>query len=79
MNEEEIKSLLEQGIPGCQVTVGGDGRHFEAVIVSDQFAGKSMIQQHRMVYDALGDSFQTDAIHALSFKTLTPEEAAARG
>lgn len=79
MNEEQIKALLEQGLPGCQVTIGGDGRHFEALVVAEQFAGKTMIQQHRMVYEALGDSFQTDAIHALSFKTMTPEEAAAKG
>lgn len=78
MNEEQIKQLIEQGLPGSQVTVGGDGRHFEAVVVSDRFAGKSMIQQHRLVYNALGDSFQTDAIHALAIKTMTPEEAAGR-
>jgi acid stress-induced BolA-like protein IbaG/YrbA len=79
MNEEQIKQMIEAGIPGAQVRIGGDGRHFEAAIVSPEFTGKSMVQQHQMVYKALGDSFQTDAIHALSFKTYTPEEWAEAG
>lgn len=74
MNEEQIKQMIEAGIPHCQVHIGGDGRHFDAAVVSPEFAGKSMVQQHQMVYKALGDSFQTDAIHALSFKTYTPEQ-----
>lgn len=78
MNEEQIKRMIEAGIPGSRVHISGDGRHFEAAVVSDAFAGKSMLQQHRMVYAALGDSFQTDAVHALSFKTFTSAEWAAR-
>lgn len=73
MNEDQIKSMIEAGLPGSQVTVTGDGRHFEAVVVSTGFAGKSMLDQHRMVYAVLGDSFQSEAIHALSVKTYTPE------
>jgi len=73
MNEAEIKRLIEAGLPDSEVTISGDGRHFEAVVVSEAFAGKSMLQQHRMVYGTLGDSFQSDAIHALSVKTYTPE------
>ena len=74
MNEEQIKRMIEAGLPGSQVMLSGDGRHFQAVVVSESFAGKSMLQQHRMVYAALGDSFQSEAIHALSVKTYTPEE-----
>ena len=74
MNEEEIKRMIEAGLPGSRVTVTGDGRHFEATVVSEAFAGKAMLAQHRMVYAVLGDSFQSDAIHALSLKTRTPEE-----
>ena len=73
MNEDLIKSMIEAGLPGSQVTVTGDGRHFEAVVVSTGFAGNSMLDQHRMVYAVLGDSFQSEAIHALSVKTYTPE------
>ena len=49
------------------------GEHFTAVIVSDSFAGKRLIQRHQLVYAALGDRMREE-IHALSMKTLTPEE-----
>lgn len=74
MNEAEIKARIEAGIPGSEVQVQGDGRHFEAQVVSSIFAGKAPLARHRLVYDTLGDSFQSDAIHALSLKTYTPEE-----
>ena len=77
MGEEEIKALIEQAIPGAEVHVEGDGRHFQAVVVSDVFEGKTRLKQHRVVYDALGASFDTEALHALSIKTLTPAQWAA--
>lgn len=49
------------------------GGHFSLLIRSDQFAGKNLVQRHRMVYDALGDLMQTQ-IHALSIRALTPNE-----
>ena len=60
-------------MPDATVRVDGDGRHFEAIIVAADFAGKSLIQRHQMVYRVLGDKMQAE-IHALSMKTLTPEE-----
>ena len=78
MNEEEIKQRIEAGLSGSEVSVSGDGRHFEAVVVSAAFIGKSMLEQHRMVYASLGDSFQSEALHALSVKTYTPEAWKAR-
>lgn len=75
MQEDEIKARIEAGLPGSRVEVNGDGRHFEAVVVHPDFAGKSRIQQHRMVYQALGESFQSGSLHALSLRTLTPEQA----
>ena len=74
MNPDEIKSLIEAGLPGSNVQVSGDGRHFEASVVHAGFAGKPVIQQHRMVYAALGDRFDTEAVHALALKTYTPEQ-----
>lgn len=74
MNEETIVRMIQAGLPGSEVSVTGDGRHFEATVVSAGFAGKSMLEQHRMVYATLGDSFRTDALHALSLKTYTPEQ-----
>ena len=52
---------------------GDDGTHFEAVIVSAAFVGKSMVQQHQLVYAALGDRMRAE-IHALSMQTFTPEK-----
>lgn len=74
MQPEEIKSLIEAGIPGSTALVSGpDGTHFEAVIVSEQFAGRSLVQQHQLVYRALGERMGRE-IHALSMQTLTPEQ-----
>lgn len=70
MQCEEIQSRIEQGLPGSHVTVTGDGRHFEAVVITDAFAGKGLLEQHRMVYATLGDKVGGD-IHALSVRTYT--------
>ena len=75
MNTETIKNLIEQGLPGAKADVqGADGVHFEAVVVSDAFAGKLPLARHRLVYATLGDLMGGE-IHALSLKTLTPEES----
>lgn len=77
MSPENIKSLIEKGLPEAAVDVrSDDGVHFEARVTSDAFAGKLPLARHRMVYAALGDEMG-GAIHALSLKTLTPGEAAA--
>lgn len=70
---ESIKHSIEQGMATAHVSVNGDGQHFEAVIVSAEFAGKSRVQRHQRVYQALGDRMREE-IHALSMKTSTPEE-----
>lgn len=74
MNAENIKEMIESGLPGADVVVeGDDGTHFQARIISDQFEGLNMVKQHQMVYKTLGEKMGTD-IHALSFQTYTPEE-----
>lgn len=79
MHANEIKRLIEGGLPGAQVEVQGDDeRHFEARVVAREFTGKSMVQQHQMVYRILGDKMNT-AIHALSLKTLSPDQVGATG
>ena len=70
---EDIRGWIQSGLPGTEVDITGDGAHFDAVIIHPDFAGKSMVQRHQMVYRALGDRMKSD-IHALSMKTLTPEE-----
>ncbi len=74
---QDIKKYIETNLPCERVEVSGDGHHFEAVIVSSQFAGKSRVAQHQLVYQALGDRMRVE-IHALSMRTLTPEQWAAQ-
>ena len=74
MNPETIKELIKSGLPDADILVeGDDGTHFQARIVSELFAGKTMLQQHQMVYKTLGDKMGKD-IHALSMQTYAPEE-----
>ena len=74
MRPEDIKAIITDGIPDSYVEVeGDDGTHFTAVIVSDEFEGKSMVQQHQRVYGVLGSRMGNE-IHALSMQTYTPEE-----
>jgi len=73
MQIEEITGLIEKGIPGCQVEIKGDDSHFDAIIISELFAGKNMVQQHQLVYKSLGERIGAE-IHALSMQTYTPEE-----
>ena len=73
---EQLKSWIESGFSNAQVSVEGDGHHFEAVIVAQEFVDKSRIQRHQFVYAALGDKMKAE-VHALSMKTLTPDEAEA--
>ena len=75
---ESIKSGIESGLACERVEVIGDGQHFQAVIVSSAFEGKSRVQRHQLVYKALGDRMREE-IHALSMQTLTPEEAKSDG
>ncbi|MDN4053614.1 BolA family protein [Massilia sp. YIM B02763] len=70
---ELIHGYLKNGLECTHLEVEGDGQHFTAVIVSPAFAGKNRIQRHQVVYAALGDRMREE-IHALSMKTLTPEE-----
>ena len=70
---EIIKGYIAAGLDCTHLEVEGDGQHFSAIIVSSAFAGKRPIQRHQLVYAALGDRMREE-IHALSMKTLTPEE-----
>lgn len=78
MQPEEIKQLIERGLEGARASVSGDGEHFEATVIAPVFAGKSMLQQHQLVYRVLGDKMKQE-IHALSLRTYTPAQWAARG
>lgn len=78
MDAEDVEALIESGIEDGEATVTHprgthDEDHLAAVVVSPAFEGKPLVQQHQLVYDALGEHMTTD-IHALELKTYTPEE-----
>jgi acid stress-induced BolA-like protein IbaG/YrbA len=75
---ESVKEGIEAGLACERVEVLGDGQHFQAVIVSAAFEGKSRVQRHQLVYKALGERMREE-IHALSMQTLTPEESRKNG
>ncbi len=70
---ESIHANIAQGMATEYLSVSGDGAHFEAVVVSAEFAGKNRVQRHQRVYQTLGDRMREE-IHALSIKTYTPDE-----
>jgi len=74
LSAQQLESYITQHLACDHIKVhGDDGTHFEAVIVSPEFNGKNMVQQHQLVYAALGDRMRSE-IHALSMKTYTPEQ-----
>ena len=75
---ESVREGIAGGLACEHVEVIGDGQHFQALIVSRQFAGRSRVQRHQLVYAALGERMREE-IHALSMRTLTPEEWQAGG
>ena len=76
LTPEQLQEYIAKGLECETLEVSGDGQHFEAMIVSSAFTGKTRIQRHQAVYAALGERMREE-IHALSMKTLTPEEGTA--
>ena len=74
MTADELKSIIAAGLPCEHLEVGGDGRHWSAVVVAAEFEGKRPIARHQRVYATLGDRLKTDEVHALAMKTYTPAE-----
>jgi acid stress-induced BolA-like protein IbaG/YrbA len=74
MDPNSIQNLIESKMPDSSVTVTGDGRHFEARIISSIFEGMSLIQRQRYVNGIVGEHLRDGTIHALSIKTKTPLE-----
>jgi acid stress-induced BolA-like protein IbaG/YrbA len=73
MQPDELEGLIRAGIPDAEISIRGEGDHFEAIVVSTAFEDRSMLEQHRMVYETLGDRMGGE-IHALALKTMTPAE-----
>ncbi|MBI4529421.1 MAG: BolA family transcriptional regulator [Deltaproteobacteria bacterium] len=77
MNPAEIQETLEKALPGSTVRVDdltGGGDHFQVWVISPSFEGKTLLDQHQMVYGALKDAFGSEGIHALALKTYSPEQ-----
>jgi len=74
MTAEQIQTMIAAGLACDHLTVDGDGRHWQAVVVSPQFEGLRLITRHQKVYATLGNKMQNDEVHALSMKTFTPAE-----
>lgn len=76
MDADQIADLIRTNIPGAEVQIEdlrGDGDHYAALVVAPDFAGKTRIQQHQMVYTALQGQMG-DALHALALRTATPDQ-----
>jgi acid stress-induced BolA-like protein IbaG/YrbA len=74
LDPQQIQTWIAHELPCAHLSVEGDGQHFEAVIVSAEFAGLSRVARQQKVNAILKARFDTGELHALSMKTLTPEE-----
>ena len=75
MNASDIEGLIKAALPDAQVVIrdlAGDGDHYAAEVVSEAFRGKSRVQQHQLVYDALKGKMG-GALHALALQTSAPD------
>lgn len=75
MTNQEIADLIQQGMQDAEVSVISDGSKYEAIVISPAFAGLNTLKRHKLVYPLVNDHIKSGAIHALSLKTLTPDEA----
>lgn len=74
MHPDEIKRLIEAGIPESQAFVTGDGYKYEATVVSPAFEGLSMVKEQQMIYATVNAQIASGALHALTIKAYTPAE-----
>lgn len=74
MQTEAVAQLIRDGLEGAEVQVTGDGSHFEAIVVSDAFAGLTPIKKQRLVMDTVKAQIASGELHALSIKTYTPAQ-----
>jgi acid stress-induced BolA-like protein IbaG/YrbA len=77
VSPDQVESMIKLGLPDAQVQVQdltGGGDHYQVVVVSSQFEGKGLVQRHQLVYRTLQQAMSSEAIHALSMKTYTPDD-----
>lgn len=76
VTKEQIVTMIQAEMPDAEVQVNdltGGGDHFEVTVISSQFTGHSLVQQHQLVYKSVQQAMSSEAIHALALKTYTPE------
>jgi len=74
METTEVQKIIEAGISGSEVMVTADGSKYTAIVVSDEFEGKTMVAEQKMVYALVNEYIQSGAIHALTIKAYTKAE-----
>lgn len=74
MQADEVKALLAQGLSGCEITVSGEGSHFDILVVGEMFAGLRPVKKQQLVYAVLNDHIADGTIHAVNIRTYTPGE-----
>lgn len=76
ISPNQVESMIKAAIPDAEVQIQdltGGGDHYQVAVISTAFSGKSLVKQHQMVYQAVQPAMSSEAIHALSVKTFTPE------
>jgi acid stress-induced BolA-like protein IbaG/YrbA len=74
MTPDDVKTLIEKGIPGSQAIISGEGCNLSATVISDQFEGKTMLAEQKMVYATVNHLISSGELHALAIKAFTPDE-----
>ena len=74
MQADEVKALLAQGLNDCEITVSGEGSHFDILVVGELFAGLRPVKKQQLVYAVLNDQIADGTIHAVNIRTFTPAE-----
>lgn len=77
ISPNQVEEMIKTALPDAQVQIQdltGGGDHYQAVVVSSEFAGKTLVQQHQLVYGAVRQAMSSEAIHALALKTYTPDD-----
>lgn len=80
VSPDQVADMIKSGLPDAQVQVQdltGGMDHYKVIVVSAQFEGKRLVQRHQLVYGALRQAMSSDAIHALTMETYTPQDWAA--
>lgn len=77
INPDDLTSMIQSGLPGAEVFVQdltGGGDHYQATVISTEFEGKNLVQQHQLVYQSVNSVMASEQLHALALKTFTPEK-----